>query len=73
MDEVSGHFDPRLSPAATGLLVYVMVDRLDDALARLRDAGAAIVEPPGIDPGELTAWFRDPGGNVLGIYQEPPG
>ncbi|WP_426593778.1 VOC family protein [Cellulomonas sp. McL0617] len=72
VDEVSGHFDPRLAPAGPGLLVYLMVDDLHDALARLVAAGAAVVEPPGADPGELTARFRDPGGNVLGVYQEPP-
>lgn len=72
VDEVSGHFDPRLAPAGPGLLVYLMVDDLDSALARLREAEAPTVELPGVDPGELTAWFRDPGGNVLGIYQEPP-
>jgi predicted enzyme related to lactoylglutathione lyase len=71
VDEVSGHFDPRLSPTEPGLLVYLWVDDLDAALTRLRDGGATIVEAPGIDPGELTAWFRDPGGNVLGVYQEP--
>jgi hypothetical protein len=25
----------------------------------------------GGDPGEMTARFRDPGGNVIGLYQEP--
>jgi hypothetical protein len=29
------------------------------------------VQPIGGDPGEKTARFRDPGGNVLGLYQEP--
>lgn len=72
VDEVSGHFDPRLAPATPGLIVYLMVDDLHDALVRLIEAGATIVESPGVDPGELTARFRDPGGNVLGIYQEPP-
>jgi predicted enzyme related to lactoylglutathione lyase len=24
-----------------------------------------------VDPGEITARFRDPGGNVIGLYQEP--
>jgi predicted enzyme related to lactoylglutathione lyase len=73
VDEVSGHFDPRLEPSDAGLVVYVMVDDLEDALARLRAAGAEFVDPPVVDPGELTARFRDPGGNLLGIYQEPVG
>jgi hypothetical protein len=34
-------------------------------------AGGQIVWP--VDPaaGEVFAWFSDPGGNVLGIYQQP--
>lgn len=72
VDEVSGHFDPRLEPAAApGLVAYLMVDDLDAALERLRASGASVVDPPGIDPGELTAHFLDPAGNRLGIYQEP--
>ena len=26
--------------------------------------------PIGADAPELTAWFRDPGGNIMGLYQE---
>lgn len=33
--------------------------------------GGKIVQPIGGDPGEITARFRDPEGNVLGLYQEP--
>jgi hypothetical protein len=29
------------------------------------------VQPLGADAPELTARFRDPGGNVIGLYQEP--
>ena len=25
--------------------------------------------PIGADAPEMTAWFRDPGGNVMGLYQ----
>jgi hypothetical protein len=31
------------------------------------------VQDVGGDPGEITARFRDPFGNVLGLYQEPAG
>lgn len=48
-----------------------MVDDLVSTVARLESAGVEIVAAPGVDPYELTAWFRDPAGNVLGIYQEP--
>jgi hypothetical protein len=29
------------------------------------------VQGVGADPGELTARFRDPGGNIVGLYEEP--
>ena len=34
-------------------------------------AGGRIVQPIGSDPGEITARFADPAGNVLALYQEP--
>ena len=33
--------------------------------------GCEIVRPIGADAPELTARFRDPGGNVIGLYQQP--
>lgn len=33
--------------------------------------GGEIVQPLGADAPEITARFRDPGGNVLGLYQQP--
>ena len=33
--------------------------------------GGEIVQPIGADAPEITARFRDPSGNVLGLYQEP--
>jgi hypothetical protein len=34
-------------------------------------AGCEIVQSIGKDAPEITARFRDPAGNVIGIYQEP--
>jgi len=34
-------------------------------------AGGTIVQPLGVDAPEITARFRDPGGNIIGLYQEP--
>ena len=61
-------------PASTtpGLLVYIMVDSVEDACRTVEANGGTIVQPLGVDAPELTARFRDPGGNVLGLYQEPP-
>jgi len=69
--EVSGHFVPGRPPAAPGVLVYLWVADLAAAVQRVERAGGSIERPLGVDPGELTAWFRDPAGNVLGLYQEP--
>jgi len=60
-------------PAATesGLLIYIMVDSVartvDDVIAQ----GVEITQPIGADAPEITARFRDPGGNVIGLYQQP--
>lgn len=70
VDEVSGHF-VAAPPGSGGILVFVWVDDLDDAIERVTAAGGSIEAPPGVDPGELTAHFRDPAGNLLGLYEEP--
>jgi predicted enzyme related to lactoylglutathione lyase len=54
-----------------GLLIYIMVDDVDLTIAAIIANGCQIVQPPGADAPEITARFRDPGGNVLGLYQEP--
>ena len=56
-----------------GLVAYIMVDRIEDTLPKLSAAGGAVVTPP--SPlgagGEAYATFRDPAGNLLGLYQGP--
>jgi len=54
-----------------GLLVYIMVDNAESAVKAVKANGGEIVQPVGGDAPEITARFRDPGGNILGIYQEP--
>jgi uncharacterized protein len=69
--EVSGAFVLGRMPMAPGLMVYIMVDSVADAVEKVKANGGEIVQPIGGDPGEMTARFRDPGGNVIGLYQEP--
>ncbi len=71
--EVSGHWVPDQSPADPGVLIYLWVDDIDAAIDRVRAEGCSIVQEIGGDPGELTARFRDPGGTIVGLYEEPPG
>ena len=62
-------------PAATtpGLLIYIMVDSVAATIDSIVAQGGEIVQPIGADAPEITARFRDPGGNVIGLYQQPGG
>jgi uncharacterized protein len=53
-----------------GLMVYVMVDNATATVEAIVANGGEIVQPIGGDAPEITARFRDPGGNVLGVYQQ---
>jgi len=54
-----------------GFVVYVMCDSVAQTLDKVVANGGTIVQPIGADAPEITARFRDPGGNVVGLYQEP--
>ena len=54
-----------------GVLIYIMVDSAPEAVAAVVANGGELVQPIGADAPEITARFRDPGGNVIGLYQEP--
>jgi uncharacterized protein len=61
----------RPTSAKPGLLIYVMVDDIDAAVASVVAHGGRIVQPLGADAPELTVRFADLDGNVMGLYQEP--
>ncbi len=70
--QVSGAFRPGRPPSTQpGLLIYIMIDDIAATISSVTTHGGAIVQPVGRDPGETTARFRDPAGNILGLYQEP--
>src|SRR3989442_879248 len=54
-----------------GLLFYIMVDSGAATLDAVVANGGEIVQPIGVDAPEITARFRDPSGNVIGLYQQP--
>jgi predicted enzyme related to lactoylglutathione lyase len=56
-----------------GLLLYVMVDSVEETLGSVIAEGGVVVQQIGGDAPEITARFGDPAGNVIGLYQEPPG
>jgi uncharacterized protein len=48
-----------------------MVDSIASAVESIVAHGGEIVQPIGDDAPEVTARFRDPAGDVIGLYQEP--
>ena len=70
--EVSGEWVlGRPASSQPGLLVYIMVDSVAATVDLIIANGGEIVQAIGADAPEVTARFRDPAGNVIGIYQEP--
>ena len=68
--QVSGAFVTGRAPMEPGLLVYIMVDDAAAMVEVVAANGGTIVQPIGADAPEITARFRDPGGNVIGLYEE---
>ena len=72
--EVSGTWVRGRPPATTpGVLIYIMVDSVATTIDSIVAHGGEIVQPIGADAPEITARFRDPDGNVIGLYQQPGG
>jgi predicted enzyme related to lactoylglutathione lyase len=70
--EVSGSWVTGRPPSTeAGLLVYIMVDDCAATLEAVTAHGGEVVQPIGVDAPEITARFRDPGGNLVGLYQQP--
>jgi uncharacterized protein len=70
--EVSGAFVTDRKPMTeVGLLIYIMADKIAEAIEKVVLNGGTITQPLGMDAPELTARFSDPAGNIFGLYQEP--
>jgi predicted enzyme related to lactoylglutathione lyase len=66
-----GHWESEFSAVGqSGIVPFVYVDRLKPVIERINANGGQIVMTP-YPEGDLTvALFRDPMGNVLGIWQQ---
>jgi predicted enzyme related to lactoylglutathione lyase len=72
VNEVSGTWVlGRPVAAEPGLMVYIMVASAATAIDAVRSAGGEIVDPVDPHAREVVATFRDPAGNLIGIYQQP--
>ena len=72
VNEVSGAFVLGRPPSSeVGMLVYILVDNVAATVDKVVAEGGEIVQAIGADAPEITARFRNPAGNVLGLYQHP--
>jgi uncharacterized protein len=67
---VIGHFMAEVPVAGeAGVLPYVFVEDVDDVLEKARADGGEVVTPPYPEGDLRVATFRDPAGNVVGVWQ----
>ena len=70
---VIGHFMPDLPVAGeAGVRPYIFVERVDETLDKVVAHGGEVVTPPYPEGDLWVATFRDPAGNVLGVWQQGP-
>jgi predicted enzyme related to lactoylglutathione lyase len=70
---VIGHFHSDHAVAGEdGVRIYVFVENLDEALERIRARGCEVVAEPYPEGDLWVALFRDPAGNVVGVWQHGP-
>jgi predicted enzyme related to lactoylglutathione lyase len=70
---VIGHFVPD-DPVAgeAGMRPYVYVESVDDTLEKVATAGGEVARAPYPEGDLWVATFRDPAGNVVGVWQQAP-
>ncbi len=69
--QVSGMWVLNRPPAVEpGFVISIMVADAQASVAAIIAAGGEIVQAIDLAAHEITAWFRDPAGNVMGIYQQ---
>lgn len=67
---VIGHFKADLPVAGeAGVRPYIYVERVDETLDRVVAQGGEVVTAPYPEGDLSVATFRDPAGNVLGVWQ----
>jgi predicted enzyme related to lactoylglutathione lyase len=71
-DLIGAWVTDRAPSGDAGVMPYISVDRVDDTLAAIAEHGGATVKEPYPEGGLWVATFRDPAGNVIGIWQRGP-
>ena len=73
-DKVGGGFTTDIKPSEEpGIVVFISVDSIEDALRDVEAAGGATVHKKTLIHEEVGwwAWFRDPSGNVVALWERP--
>jgi predicted enzyme related to lactoylglutathione lyase len=68
--QVNGTWVTGRASAAPGMLTYIMVTDVANTLEKVIAEGGAVDQPRTAIGPMVIARFRDPGGNVLGLYQQ---
>jgi uncharacterized protein len=70
---IIGHFMPDLPVAGeAGIIPYVYVQDIDEALARVPGADGEVTTKPYPEGDLWVAMTRDPAGNAIGVWQRGP-
>jgi len=71
-DLIGGWVTGRAISSEPGLLPYIYVDRIDYTLDQIMAEGGQVVRAPYPEGDLWVATFRDPAGNVIGVWQQGP-
>ena len=69
---IGGWVTDRAASREPGLVPYIYVERIDEIVQRIVKQGGEVVKAPYPEGDLWVATFRDPAGNVLGIWQAGP-
>lgn len=71
-DLIGAFVTNRAVSSTPGVLPYVYVEGIDAVIGKITERGGEIVEQPYAEGGLWVATFRDPAGNVMGLWQQGP-
>jgi predicted enzyme related to lactoylglutathione lyase len=69
-DMIGAWVTGRVVAQEPGVLPYIYVHGIDETLNRVKGGGGEVVKPPYPEGDLWVATFRDPAGNVIGIWQQ---
>lgn len=70
---IIGAFVAARGPSSDGVLVQIYVEDIEGVLREIEARGCEVVEMVRTEGGIRVAQFRDPGGNVVGIWEAAEG